>query len=276
MKMLMMGALLAALPAGPSQDRSPQTISLELFQGKQFTVQASVGGRERTFLFDTGEGVTMITPALARDLGCEPWGNVTAFRMTGERLDLPRCDDVAFKMGNHAYTAPTTIVYDLGKLDADTAKLDGSIGLDLFAGRIITISFASRQIVIETPGSLAARMKSGLEVPVRLVRGAEGAALDVNIGVNTPRGRAWMELDSANAGPTIFVSPQIAPLLGLRTDIRTAQPVSATITRDVVFTGQARVFPNMIMDGNIGLQLMGKRNLTLDLGSGRAWIGTAQ
>jgi hypothetical protein len=32
----------------------------------------------------------------------------------------------------------------------------------------------------------------------------------------------------------------------------------------------------MIMDGNIGLQLMGKRDLTLDLGSGRAWIGTAQ
>ena len=73
MKMLMMGALLAALPAGPSQDRGPQTISLELFQGKQFTVQASVGGRERTFLFDTGEGVTMITPArpaiLAANLG---------------------------------------------------------------------------------------------------------------------------------------------------------------------------------------------------------------
>ncbi len=274
--MLMMGALLAALPAGPSQDRGPQTISLELFQGKQFTVQASVGGRERTFLFDTGEGVTMITPALARDLGCEPWGNVTAFRMTGERLDLPRCDDVAFEMGEHAYTAPTTIVYDLGKLDADTARLDGSIGLDLFAGRIITIRFASRQIVIETPGSLAARMKSGLEVPVRLVRGAEGAALDVNIGVNTPRGRAWMELDSANAGPTIFVSPQIAPHLGLRADIRTAQPVSATIRRDVVFTGQARVFPNMIMDGNIGMQLMGRRDLTVDLGSGRAWIGKAQ
>ncbi|MBD8620991.1 retropepsin-like domain-containing protein [Sphingomonas sp. CFBP 13728] len=276
MKMLMMGALLAALPARPSQDRGPQTISLELFQGKQFTVQASVGGRERTFLFDTGEGVTMITPALARDLGCEPWGNVTAFRMTGERLDLPRCDDVAFEMGEHAYTAPTTIVYDLGKLDADTARLDGSIGLDLFAGRIITIRFASRQIVIETPGSLAARMKSGLEVPVRLVRGAEGAALDVNIGVNTPRGRAWMELDSANAGPTIFVSPQIAPHLGLRADIRTAQPVSATIRRDVVFTGQARVFPNMIMDGNIGMQLMGRRDLTVDLGSGRAWIGKAQ
>ncbi|KQU56328.1 hypothetical protein ASG67_17675 [Sphingomonas sp. Leaf339] len=274
--MLMMGALLAALPAGPLQDRGPQTISLELFQGKQFTVQASVGGRERTFLFDTGEGVTMITPALARDLGCEPWGNVTAFRMTGERLDLPRCDDVAFEMGEHAYTAPTTIVYDLGKLDADTARLDGSIGLDLFAGRIITIRFASRQIVIETPGSLAARMKSGLEVPVRLVRGAEGAALDVNIGVNTPRGRAWMELDSANAGPTIFVSPQIAPHLGLRADIRTAQPVSATIRRDVVFTGQARVFPNMIMDGNIGMQLMGRRDLTVDLGSGRAWIGKAQ
>jgi hypothetical protein len=274
MKMRRILFLLAlCLPVTVHSARPIERLPLEVFQGKQFTLKAVVGGRVRTFLFDTGEGVTMISPAVAHDVGCEPWGNVTAFRMTGQRLDLPRCDNVVFSLAGKPHTAPTTIVYDLGKVDPDAAVLDGAVGLDLFADRIITIRFASREVVIETPQSLAALRRTSIEVPIRLVRGAEGVALDVNIGVNTPRGRAWMELDSGNAGPTIFVSPQIAPLMGLRSDTQVAQPVTATITPQVTFTGQARVFPDMIMDGNIGMQLMRDRDLTLDLRSGRAWLG---
>jgi hypothetical protein len=82
-----------------------------------------------------------------------------------------------------------------------------------------------------------------------------------------------MELDSGNAGPTIFVSPQIAPLLGLRADTREAQAVNARLAPGLDFVGRARVFPNMIMDGNIGMQFMGKHDLTLDLRAGRAWVG---
>jgi hypothetical protein len=267
-------ALMAgAAPAAPQEQAS--VIPLEVFAGKQFTVQATVGGAQRRFLFDTGEGVTMISPAVARAIGCAPWGNVTAFRMTGERLDVPRCDNVAFGLNGRRLVAPTTIVFDLSKIDEQTASLDGAVGLDLFADRIITIRFASREVIVETPASAAARVRRAVAVPIRLSRPGEGAALDVNIGVDTPRGRAWMELDSGNAGPTIFVSPWIAPLLGLRTDTREAQPVTARIAPGLVFSGQARVFPDMIMDGNIGMQLMGRRDLTLDLRTGRAWVARA-
>lgn len=251
----------------------PKVIPLYLFQGKQFTVDATVGGAKRTFLFDTGEGITMISPSVARDNGCLPWGNITGFRMTGERMDVPRCDNVEFDFSGRRYTAPTTMVFDLGKIDPDTAKLDGAIGLDLFAGQTITIQFASRKVVIETAQSAVERVRKGIEVPIRLSRPSEGAALDVNIGVETSRGHAWMELDSGNAGPTIFVSPQIAPLLGLRSDTREPQVITATIAPGVVFAGNARVFPDMIMDGNIGMQFMSKRDLTLDLRAGRAWVG---
>lgn len=275
-KLMVLGALLASVPATSSSVTGPHVIALDRFQGKQFTVKAKVAGVERTLLFDTGEGVTMISPAMARDIGCQPWGNVTGFRMAGERIDVPRCDGVAIELAGRRYTAPTTIVYDLTKVDPDTAALGGAIGLDLFAGRTITIRFASSDVIVETPASAARRVRNATEVPIRLSRPSEGAALDVNIGVETPRGRAWMELDSGNAGPTIFVSPQIAPLLGLRADTREAQPVTATIAPGIVFTGRARVFPNMIMDGNIGMQLMGRRDLTLDLKAGRAWISSPQ
>lgn len=35
---------------------------------------------------------------------------------------------------------------------------------------------------------------------------------------------------------------------------------------------RARVFPGMIMDGNIGMQLVRDRVITLDLKNGRAWL----
>jgi len=268
--------LLAMTPVYAASPSGPVTVPLDVINGKQFTVQAVVAGAQRTFLFDTGEGLTMISPGLARDAKCQPWGNVVAFRMLGERLDTPRCDNVAFDLGGQRFVAPTTIVYDLAKIDPTMAKIDGAIGLDLFAQQTITIRFATRQVVLETPTSAAQRIRQGTEVPIRLSRPSEGAALDVNIGVDTPRGRAWMELDSGNAGPTIFVAPSIAPLLGLRTDTREAQPVTVQMAPGVVFTGRARVFPDMIMDGNIGMQFLGNRDLTLDLRQGRAWVGKTE
>jgi hypothetical protein len=275
---LLTASLFLSVPAATLADTStsgaePKVIQLDLFQGKQFTVDAIVGGVKRTFLFDTGEGVTMISPNVARDIGCQPWGNITGFRMTGERMDVPRCDNVEFDFSGRRYTAPTSMVFDLGKIDPATAKLDGAVGLDLFAGKTITIQFASRKVVLETDQSAAERVRQGIEVPIRLSRPSEGAALDVNIGVETSHGRAWMELDSGNAGPTIFVSPQVAPLLGLRADTREPQAITARFAPGVSLVGKARVFPNMIMDGNIGMQLMGKRDITLDLLAGRAWVG---
>jgi hypothetical protein len=277
MKFPVIGSLVAFVlpcttPAHTQLPSPPLTLPVASPSGKQFTIQAVVAGTKRTFLFDTGEGLTMISPGLAKDAKCEPWGNVVAFRMLGERLDTPRCDDISFELGARTFVAPTAIVYDLAKVDSSMAGIDGAIGLDLFAGQIITIRFATRQVVVESPASAAQRIRQGTEVPIRLSRPSEGAALDVNIGVDTPRGRAWMELDSGNAGPTIFVSPGIAPLLGLRTDTREAQPVTLQMAPGVVFTGRARVFPDMIMDGNIGMQFLGDRDLTLDLRQGRAWV----
>lgn len=274
MKMLMMlGALLGSLAAAPVPD-SGEAVPLSLYQGKQFTIEAVVAGRPRTFLFDTGEGLTMITPELAKAVGCEPWGNITAFRMLGERLDTKRCDDVSFRVGASSYVAPSVIVYDLAEIAGkDAPPLDGAVGLDLFAGRTITIDLVRRRVILETPASAKRRFRGAVEVPLRLVRGDAGG-LDVNLGVTTPRGLAWMELDTGNAGPTIFASQAMAPLLGLNASSREPQDVTVRLGTAELKT-RARVFPGMIMDGNIGMQLVRYRAITLDLKNGRAWLASA-
>lgn len=262
---------MAGLPA-VAVGAEPRVIPMALHDGKQFTVEAEIGGKVRPFLFDTGEGTTMISPEVARDTGCRPWGNTVAFRMLGERLDLKRCDGTAFKVGGVPLKAFSTIVYDLDEIAKDGAKLAGAIGLDLFDGKTVTLQFAARRILVEESG--AAPAQRGIEVPIRLVRFSEGG-IDVNIGVKTPSGIAWMELDSANAGPTIFLAPAIAPELGLKSDTKEPQRVRATIAPGVVFEGRARVFPGMIIDGNIGMQFLKAWDLTLDLKTGRGWVSPA-
>jgi predicted aspartyl protease len=263
---------LAAAPAAPT------TLQLEPYQGHQYAIRATLHGTPQKFLFDTGEGITMISPALASKIGCNPWGNVTGFTMLGQRLDTPRCDNISFAFPSITEKAPETIIYDLGIIAGkDAPPLDGSIGLDIFAGQAITIKLASYQLIMETPETLAERQRQGVEIPMRLVRDAEGAALSVDLAVDTPNGPAWMELDTGNTGPTIFVSKTIAPLLHLNPATTTAkdapqQKVTLTLAHKITWSGEARVFPNMIMDGNIGTQFLKSWTITLDLKSTRAWL----
>jgi hypothetical protein len=238
------------------------------------TVHASVTGHAGTFLFDTGEGVSMISSELAKAIGCKPWGRISGFRMLGDRVDAPHCDGIALGLEGQRLNAPSVIVYDLMKLfPADAPRLDGSLGLDLFAGRAITLELARRTLTVENQRSLAVRVAHATEVPIRIVRDAEGLALSTAIGVTTPAGTAWMELDSGSVG--IIVSSAIASLLNLDPQSKGAQPVRFTIGGRVPVVGSARVVDGMIMDGILGMSCLEKWTLTLDLVSGRAWIAPA-
>ena len=259
----------------PAKSNHHSIIKLAAYQEKQFAVQAIVGGKERTFLFDTGEGITMISPQVAADLSCEPWGNIVGFRMLGERFDAPHCDNVNFDFGVSAFRVSNTIVYDLAKISgADAPPVDGAIGLDMFAGRTITLEMSAKRLIIETEKTAECRAKNGNEIPMRISR-SEGGSLDVNLGVRTSRGLLWMELDSANAGPTVFVAPAVASLLGLDAKTRQPQTVKLDFGAGVLFEGKARVFPDMIIDGNVGMQFLKDRVITLDLKNSRAWISSA-
>ncbi len=264
---------LALAPASHAQT----TLRLEPYGDGLLSLDATIGKKTGRFLFDTGEGVTMISPEMAQAAGCKTWGNLTAFRMDGDRLDAPRCENLRLKTSETVLQAPMVLVYDLMTIvGKDEPHLDGAIGLDVFDGQVITLQLASRRVVIETPTSLKARLKHAIPIPVHLVRGSEGWSLDTNIGVKTPQGTAWMELDSANKGPTVFFSEAIAPTMALNPDTREKQDVAFTIVPGVEFKGQARVFPNMVIDGNIGMQLMKDWDVTLDLKSGRGWVTSAE
>jgi len=192
--------------------------------------------------------------------------------LTGQRLDMPRCDSLTFNVNGLRLAAPIAGVFDIGKfMPPDTPHIDGSIGLDVFAGQALTLSLKERTLTVESRASLGQRMKNGKEIPIKLVREAEGIALSIVVGVPTKKGTAWMELDSGNGGANV-VGKHLAWIMGLDPEKKEPQPASFQIAGGIPVEGQARVNPTLTMDGNIGTRFMIDWHLTLDLAAGRAWL----
>jgi hypothetical protein len=240
------------------------------------TLRAHVRGHEGRFVFDTGGGISYVSPAFAQAIGCKPWGQLSGFVLTGQRLDMNRCDDLAFEIDKQSFEAPIAGVFDLMKfMPPNVPRIDGSIGLDVFANRAITLSLAERTLTVESKASLNRRIRQGRAVPIRLVREVEGIALSVVVGVPTPEGIAWMEIDSGNGGANV-IAKHIAPLLKLKPGIKDAQPANFSLVGGIPVAGDARVNETLIMDGNIGTRFLINWNLTLDLARGRAWLAPAR
>jgi len=243
---------------------------------EMMTVHATVRGHEGNFIFDTGGGISYISPAFAQTIGCKPWGQITGFTLTAQRLDMPRCDNLSLDIACRRFGSPIFGVFDIMKfMPAGVPRIDGSIGLDVFAGRAITLSLAQRKLTIESRSTMRRRITRGREVPIRLVREAGGVALTVYVAVPTPEGMAWMEIDCGNGGANV-IGKHLAGLLKLDAGKKEPQPASFLLAGGIPVQGMARVNETLIMDGNIGARFLINWDLTLDLAKGRAWLAPAK
>lgn len=269
-RLLVLGiATLVAPSAGWTRD----VLTLYASSAGIETIKATVDGQEGTYLFDSGIGTSGVTPAVAAAIGCKPWGKITGFRATGERLDVPRCNSSTVKIGAFATTLPQLSVFDLARfMGPASAGLAGAIGLDVFVGRTVTLDVANHQLAIEDAASLEAIRKTAVEVPIRLVRVAEGAALTVDIGVPTLSGMAWMELDTGNYGASM-VDRSIASAFGLNVSETKLQQWTVPLSDRLKLSGPV-IVRDLILDGNLGRDVLRRWQVTLDLANGRGWIRT--
>ena len=264
------GPVLAVTPH-PAPPAKPVVIPLEPYLDVLWSFQAEVDGKPRRFLLDTAGGMTAISQPFADAIGCKPWGRTTGFRMRGDRIDTPRCDDVRLNAAGVPLIAPTTGVIDFSiLLPKDAPTLDGSVALDAFAGRAVTLDLAGRRLIVETPKSLKARARQGVEVPVRFSREAMGLGLTPFVAAPTAKGQIWLELDSGSTG-TAVIGKHIADLLGLDPAIQKGQSVNMTLVGGPKISGKVLV-EDMILDGNIGVPVLKTWIVTLDLANERAWI----
>jgi hypothetical protein len=271
-------ALIALLPLYCAAAQPEAVFQLEPYR-KTFAIEATVGGVKGKFAFDTGAGLTMLDPAFANRIGCRQRQRIVGFQMMGKRLEGPYCEDLPVLLGDAGWRtgAATAEIGDIAPLfgKEPIEPIAGLLGLDIFAGRTITIDFPGRRLIVESAASAAARELPANELPARLTREMQGRTLSVSVGVPTPEGKVWMELDSGNGG-TMLVSKPYAHLFGLDPKQDKPQKASFTLPNGLPVQSDMTFVPDMIIDGNLGMPFLKNVVLTLDLRAGRAWIAAAQ
>jgi hypothetical protein len=237
----------------------------------RWAVDVQIGGRPFRFGLDTGGGLTLISPAAARAAGCTPWGRLSGFQMMGQRIDSPRCDSVTIHVGRLQLRPEVTGVVELEKFEPNDRDLAGSLALDAFGARALTLDLGAGSIVVESPASLAERIRTMTPLPIRVDREASGRALELFTAVRTSQGPLWMELDSGNGG-TILVSKPYAALVGLDSTARGPQTGGFELVAGMPVRSDRIFTPDMIIEGNLGMPFLRHWILTVDLAMGRAWI----
>jgi predicted aspartyl protease len=252
---------------------SPQVIKLERFRKALWKVNLTVKGKPGAFLFDTGGGVTLLTEEFSKGIDCKYWGRNTGYNMFGKRGDGAHCDGVQLIAGDVPLTPVNIGKIDFGGQFPGDKDPDGLLSLDAFDGKIITIDQKAATLTIETEQSLKKRIKSMKEYPFRLARECSGRCLGAFLGVNTPDGMTWMNIDTG-AGGVSLISKEYAPSVGLDPN-KKEQQLNFQLSPDVIIGGPVLV-TDMIMDGNLGQPFLSKYIVTLDLLRGRMWIGEPQ
>jgi hypothetical protein len=262
--------LFAAISLAAAQ---PQVIRLERFRKALWKVHVTFEGKPGDFLLDTGGGITLFSESYAASTGCKFWGRVTGYNMFGERGDGPRCENVQLRVGDIPLTPVTAGKIDFGDRFPGDRAPDGLLSLDSFDGKAITLDQTAGTLTIETPKSLAERVKTMKELPLKLARECSGMCLDAFVGVPVSEGTAWLTLDSG-AGGVSLIAKDYARFFGLDPAVK-EQRLQFEIAEGVNVDSPV-IVTDMILDGNLGQPFLSRYVVTMDLAASRLWVAKAE
>lgn len=259
-----------ARPTVASADH-PVLVEVQTYRVRRNTLDVVVNGVRAKFLLDTAAALTHVSPELAQQAGCKPWGQLVGYHMTGPKIASQRCDNVKVEVAGVKLDAPVVGVMDvMAGLPPDAERYDGILALDVFAGRQLTFDLGHHRFWIETPASFAERTRDMRENKARLTRELQGAALTVNVAADAPDGPVWFELDSGNGG-TLLIAKPYAKYFGV--DPEKDGPQQGTFTLASGAQVEGLVFVKELgLDGNVGMPFLALQVVAMDLGAGRVWL----
>lgn len=275
--------LLIALPALASKKpvEIPFTISSEGF----VMVPASLGGTlSAHVIFDTGAGMDVLAPSVIEKLYGRPAGKFTAFRMWGDRLDLPLFIISEISVGPLAKRNALVAAWDM----LDQLHLEGIVSVNDFRRQPFTLDFVNKTMVFETAKSLAQRRAAGRISPLEF-DDLRGIALDLfsEFSIGNQNGQCEIDTGSQNATlATRFMAPLAIDKDGQNVQKREQKnPAGVTVIRyrttlpkialaaapEIAVANAPTTFSDIIYDCVIGLDFWLGKIVTIDI-SGRQLI----
>ena len=250
-------AVLAAFCIAPAA-RGETLINLERYGGKLRQVSVHIAGGEHKFLFDTGGGHTLVSPAVAAALGCRPSGRILGFRMNGEKFETPKCVNVSLMIGRYVSAGETVGVFDLMTLlPKDFPPLDGVISLASFRDHAVTLDLGANKLTVDP----LSRAVPGQPFPCRIATGVDGADTTLFAGVMRAGTEFWLEVDSGNLD-MVRLAPHAAPFFGV--DANTPRPLELALGDGRSVKTEARVV-ELVHDGALSASFLEQGILFADL-----------
>lgn len=251
-----------------SSDR-PTVLKLEPYVGRLVTVTGRLNGDSLRLLFDSGGGETLLAPRVAGDIPCAPSGRSVGFRMSGERLEWPLCNDVSIDLAGQTVVDSAVGIWDVMTiLPEGLPRLDGVISLETFRDRLLILNLAESRLTLATEGTFRQRVRTMLRVPMRVATGNDGSNLTVLLKghVSGTDQSAWLLLDSGNLAETLL-APHV------RNDDAPSD-VTIVFSDTLAVTAPART-SDIIYDGALSEAFLRQIIVALDLERGQAWVAPA-
>lgn len=249
------------------KDAAITKVELREFTEGLKTVTVNVNGQPLNMIFDTGAGITVLTPQAAARVGCSVFAEETGFRMDGMRLDLKVCGPINVAIGSEHTTLARAAV---GAFFGEPPPVDGMISLHALEHAPFEMRLDRHELLIHDapvdPDQL--REAGWKEVVIRPGREAGGDSFEIFLGVGPDDRRLWMELDSGSTELTLL-RPSAAATLGVHGGKGNA---SLRLADNVSLAADVEVREKLIYDGLIGGPEISKEAWLFDLSHMRAWV----
>lgn len=268
-----------------SQSASSREIPFQLLESGHIRVKATIDGIEGNFIFDTGAGLIVFTKQFFDKLPHHERqdGGYTAFRATGERLDVDLYNVRNLEFGSLKYPGA-----EVSYLDFNLGGLDGILSLKLLETQPFTIDFDHKVIRLETPAGLAALRKTRSRIPIQ-PEDSRGRALDIfayfrvndtltlQLSLDSGAGKdvykfnaKYMQALGIDANDTLHVKKrtrksEINPAFTSATYIASVNKIASAAVPSVSTTGlRAQFVEGLIYDGIMWINWLGSA-ITVDI-----------
>jgi hypothetical protein len=197
------GGLALALVAKAGGNAGPVEVPFEFSEGLIWVrVTSDQASRPLAFLLDSGASVSVLHTPTARALGVKPGPEV---RVCGVGIETRGSwpSQWSARLGDLDLAQPW-LVLDLGELSAACGRpVDGLLGLDFFAPRVVQVDFDARVLRCAKQAHLE---RGDTSLPLRVRQG--GACVPVRVNEGPVE---WLRLDTGCASSVEWVTAGPAP-----------------------------------------------------------------
>jgi len=273
-------AVLLTAPAFAGQKKAT-TVPFTTNPDGVVIVPVVLGGTIHTDVFlDTGAGLDGLAPSIVQKLHGKPAGAFTAFRLGGERLDLPLFIIPELRIGPIVKKNALVGAWDV----FDQWHFAGVVSMNDFREQAFTLDFPNKQMVFETSRSLRDRLKSGALVPLTF-DDERGIMLDLFVDVLIGGQAGQCEMDTGT--PDWAFSIRYMEPLGISRDGKdvtkqasgaylTTVPQIALAADPSIRQVQPKVeFGGIIYDCVLGVHFWSGRSVTVDIPNKRLIVSRA-